>query len=361
MGFGIRIAPGVRVGVSSRGVRTSVGPRIARVHVGAGRTGFSTGVGPISYSTTLGGGSRSYSSGGSGSYTRSYGPTPTQANKQAEAQAIESRIKSLTEAHKQVFSAASRGIAGRQPTPEIRTLQAEFLKEDLQGVGLFRFAERKAIKSVALTKAEAEKARLEKIQDELQSSAQKVLDLEWELLKKNDPETVMATLTDAFGDNEAKAAVLEVKAKVASVMVVAPDLSVLPERDWSFTSAGNLSVKKMTAKDRDGYYFDLVFSQLVATLNESFAVAPAIDEINLLLVRNKVHPKLGTVELECLGFGTAMRSKMEKSLEQPFPFGILQAATDYWENAIDGNLRLKAVDLSNEPAIKKLMKDVTDI
>lgn len=360
MGFGIRIAPGVRVGVSSRGVRTSVGPRIARVHVGAGRTGFSTGIGPISYSTTLGGSSRSYSSGG-GSYTRSYGPTPTQANKQAEAQAIEARIKSLTEAHKQIFSVATRAIAGRQATPEVRTLHAGFLKDDLRGIGLFRFAERKAIKAHALIKAEAEKARLEKIQDRLQASAQKVLDAEWELLQNNDPNTVMATLTDAFGDNEAKAAVLEVKGKVASVMVVAPDLSVLPERDWSFTSAGNLSVKKMTARDRDGYYFDLVFSQLVATLNEAFAVAPSIDEINLLLVRNKVHQKLGNVELECLGFGSANRKRMAKALENPFPFGILQAATDYWENAIDGNLKLKAIDLKEEPAIRKLLKDVSEI
>lgn len=361
MGFGIRIAPGVRVGVSSRGVRTSVGPRIARVHVGAGRTGFSTGIGPISYSTSLGGSSRGYSSSGSGSYTRAYGPTPTQANKQAEAQAIEARIKSLTEAHKHVFSPASRQIAGRQQTPSVKSIQAQFLKEDLRGVGLFKFSERKVIKAKAMIKAEAEKIRLEKIQDELQSSAQKVLDYEWSLLQKNDPATVMSILTEAFGDNEAKAAVLEVNGKIASVMVVAPEITVLPERDWSITSAGNISVKKMNAKDRDGYYFDLVFSQLVATLNEAFAVAPAIDEINLVLVRNKIHPKLGTLELECLGFGTALRNNMAKALREPIPFGILQAATKYWENAIDGNLRLKPVDLKSEPAIKKLMKDVTQI
>ena len=360
MGFGIRIAPGVRVRVSSRGVRTSVGPRIARVHVGAGRTGFSTGIGPISYSTSIGG-SRSYSSGGSGSYTRSYGPTPTQANKQAEAQAIEARIKALTEAHKQIFDPATPMVAGRQSTPTVKALQAQFAKIELEGIGFFRFAERKAAKQEALLKAEKEKARLEKIQDGLQAAAQKVLDEEWNLLLKNDPATVMSVLTEAFGDNEAKAAVLDVKGDAVSVMVAAPDLTVLPERDWSFTSAGNLSVKKMTAKDRDSYYFDLVFSQLVATLNEAFAVAPGISEINLVLVRNKVHPKLGTLELECLGFGTASKSKLENALKEPFPFGILQAATGFWENSIDGNLKLKAVDLSHEPNIKKLLKEVTEI
>ena len=48
MGFRIKLAPGVRIRISSRGVRTSVGPRIGRVHVGGGRAGMSTGVGPFS-------------------------------------------------------------------------------------------------------------------------------------------------------------------------------------------------------------------------------------------------------------------------------------------------------------------------
>ena len=56
MGFRIKVAPGVRVRVSSRGVRTSVGPRAARVHF------ISTGVGPVRAYTSLGGGRRSKSS-----------------------------------------------------------------------------------------------------------------------------------------------------------------------------------------------------------------------------------------------------------------------------------------------------------
>ena len=48
MGFGIRIAPGVRVSVTKRGVRAGVGPRVLRVHVGAGRPGISSGAGPVS-------------------------------------------------------------------------------------------------------------------------------------------------------------------------------------------------------------------------------------------------------------------------------------------------------------------------
>jgi hypothetical protein len=67
MAFSVKLAPGVRVGASSRGVRTSLGPRAARVHVGAGRTGFSTGAGPVSYATTVARGSSRPRTSGSGS------------------------------------------------------------------------------------------------------------------------------------------------------------------------------------------------------------------------------------------------------------------------------------------------------
>jgi Protein of unknown function (DUF4236) len=45
----MRLAPGVRVRVSSRGVSAGLGPRVARVHVGArGGVGVSSGAGPFS-------------------------------------------------------------------------------------------------------------------------------------------------------------------------------------------------------------------------------------------------------------------------------------------------------------------------
>lgn len=47
MGFRLRIAPFVKVRVSTRGVRVGAGPRIARVHVGNGRPGLSSGVGRV--------------------------------------------------------------------------------------------------------------------------------------------------------------------------------------------------------------------------------------------------------------------------------------------------------------------------
>lgn len=58
MGFGVRIAPGVRIRASRRGVRVGLGPRAARVHSGSGRPGVSTGVGPVTVWHTLGSSTR---------------------------------------------------------------------------------------------------------------------------------------------------------------------------------------------------------------------------------------------------------------------------------------------------------------
>jgi len=350
--------PGVRVRVSSRGVRTSIGPRIARVHVGGGRTGFSTGLGPISYSTSLGG-SKRYS--GSGSYARSYGPTPTQVNKHNEAQQIEARLKELLEAHKVRFQPATRQIVALGSVPDLDRIYKVIFARDVSGIGFFKFKERKQIKAQALEKARLRQARLKALEQVRRLLAQKICDEEWTKLVENDPETLMQVLTEAFGDNEAKSAVLEVDGDSISVIVVAPELEVLPDRDWSYTAAGNLSVKRMTAKSRDYYYFDLIFSQLVATLNEAFAVAPGIQKIKLVLVRNKVHPKLGGVELECLGFGTAERRLLHKFLREPTPFSILNGAVQGWENKIDANLKMKPVKLADEPDIRALLAEVTQI
>jgi hypothetical protein len=84
MGFSVKLAPGVRVRVSSHGVRAGIGPRIARVHVGAGRTGFSSGLGPFSVYGSVGGKRRRNSSRNNGG--RSSGrPSAATLERQAAA------------------------------------------------------------------------------------------------------------------------------------------------------------------------------------------------------------------------------------------------------------------------------------
>src|SRR5262245_25748550 len=111
MGLGIRLMPGVRVSVSSRGVRTSLGPRAARVHVGGGRTGFSTGAGPFTYYTSAGGGRRRTSRAPS---MAAYERQLRAAERQAELEhwvAVNQQLGALASVHREQFPPAQRPTA----------------------------------------------------------------------------------------------------------------------------------------------------------------------------------------------------------------------------------------------------------
>jgi hypothetical protein len=71
------------------------------------------------------------------------------------------------------------------------------------------------------------------------------LDEQWRRLLANDPEIVFATLTEAFEDNEAPAAMAGVHDSEASIVVLVPDVEVVPERMPKLTEAGNLSLAKL--------------------------------------------------------------------------------------------------------------------
>ncbi len=355
MGLRVRVMPGVRVRVSSRGLRVGVGPQIARVHFGAGRSGVSTGIGPIGFYTSGG----QYSSGLGSGYGKSYGLTPLQAAKVEDAQSIESDLNRLTKAHLQVWDSPTKPVAELRSVPSIDFLHKRMKKEQLRGIPFYKLGIRKQLKSVCLQQASREHQQLEAAAISEQTELQITLSENWVKLLTNDREVVRQQLTWAFGDNEARSAVLDVQGARATVLVVTPQISVLPEQDWSYTKAGNLSVKKMTVKERNNYYFNLIFSQLVATLKEGFAVCPGIEEITLILANLDQHEDNSRCELLCIGAGTAFRKKLQKVSYGLEPFDILKQSVEYWRINMDAKLKMKPLDLSLEPDIERLLGEIS--
>jgi hypothetical protein len=346
--------PGVRVRVSRRGVRTSVGPRIARVHVGAGRTGFSSGLGPVTYSTSSGRTSSGRRGGGYSGYATAYGMTPTQAAKLGEAQRIQETLDRLTKAHQQKFPTAAKRLAVRPTVPDQKELDKRFKTAALKPLGTFAFGARRAAKKTALEQAASYKVALEAEADRLRNEAQDLLDSDWVKLLSNDPELVIDVVTDAFGDNEAKAVVVGVEGSTMTVVMLAPDIAVVPQRDWSRTAAGNLSVKNMLVRDRQAYYFDAVMSNAVATAVEGFACAPGIAHIQLVVVQEP--GTRGGSGVECIGAGLFDRAKLTSTGVAGTPFSVAQAACGFWSNNIDAKLRMRPIDLGAEPEIAELLK-----
>jgi hypothetical protein len=95
-------------------------------------------------------------------------------------------------------------------------------------------------------------------------------------LEANDPDTILATLAEAFEDNEAAAAPLEVSGDEVSLVVLVPAEDAVPQTKPATTSAGNLTLKRLTKPEAAEWYRALVCGYVPATVKEAFAVAPRL-------------------------------------------------------------------------------------
>jgi hypothetical protein len=197
MGFSVKVAPGVRVRASSRGVRTSIGPRAARVRVGGGRTGFSTGVGPVSAYTSARGPRRTSSSRGRKPSISSLQRQAAAAQKAEEAERLAGIFSEILSVHQQEFPPAQRPLAPSAVLPDESKIRSQHERIALQGIGLFKRAERAGAKQRA---AASDFAALKRQAEWDASQAQAVLDQHWQQLLANEANVVIATLPWAFTD-----------------------------------------------------------------------------------------------------------------------------------------------------------------
>ncbi len=298
MGFSFKLAPGVRIRASSRGIRTSIGPRAARLHFGGGRAaGISTGAGPFSL----------YSSLGSRRRARSSGPTIAarqrqlaQAAKAAEAQELIAAFQAILALHRVEPQPVAPPIApGPAPVNEAE-IRRRHVKAATAGISIFKRAERRQAVGVAAEGAAAEIAAERAHAESERQRLQYELDEHWRALCANDPDVVLATLADAFDDDEAPAAPVGVDGDEVSIVVLVPGLDVVPERMPQATAAGNLSIPKLSKTKRADFYKLVICGHLLATCRETFAVAPGIAWIRAVVIRLADMDAYGRQRPECL-------------------------------------------------------------
>jgi len=120
----------------------------------------------------------------------------------------------------------------------------------------------------------------------MQAKYQADLDAWWAALLRNERETVIGTLAEAFEDNEAAAAPLGVEADEVSIVVLAPGASIVPERMPGRTASGNLSLRKLNNRERSALYTEAVMGHALVTIKEALAVAPGIQSVRLVALRH---------------------------------------------------------------------------
>jgi hypothetical protein len=182
----------------------------------------------------------------------------------------------------------------------------------------------------------------------------------WQALSAGDPSATMGALIYAFEDNEAAAAPINIERGEATLVVVAPPSSELPERFPTYTELGNLTLKKLPKAEKAGFYRALVGGHLVATLRETFAVAPALNAARVVVLCASDRDAYGNVRPEVL---------MAGRWERPSFDGVRWAEVDAYRVAHDtaseltANLKgtaqeLAPIDLAAEPELAELVAQV---
>jgi len=362
LGFSVKLAPGLRVRASSRGVRTSIGPRAARVHVGAGRTGFSTGAGPVTYYTSLShaalGSQRQHGPRtGTATANRQLAAASRAADKAEEAHRLAEALQTIMSLHRAEFAPARRPAAPQPPGMDETSIRRRHTKQAKAGTSVFARGARKAALAEASRRAEAEIATIRQANREQHDLWQASLDAEWKALNDNDPEAVLSALAAAFEDNEAAAAAVGAENAEVALVVVVPSPDAIPDRRPTTTSAGNLSLKKITKRETADFYKLLVCGHVLATVKEAFAVAAALQSARIVALRLSQPDAYGHVEPEAL-----LAARFEKAKLQGIRWADADASrvvNDTHSELIitqrGATQELHPLNLSQHPAIAELI------
>lgn len=277
LGVGFRVAPGVRLRVSTRGPRLSVGPRLARVHVGGGRTAVSSGAGSLTTWTTLSGGGRR-----PGQSSRDLSPpttSGTNTQKLAEWLEVKRRHTDLVDAHLTHFELARRPETPMPQPPHRLHVRDQLLAKALKGVPVWSWPQRReARRAVERSLEGVVREHARQINDTYRRQQQDA-DAWWERLAENDGETVIERIAVAYADNDLPAEALATaqSSVLVAVALDGPD-ALLGEREADVTARGKPSLKKMSKTRRNDLFAEVIWSQLTAACAEALAVAPGLEE-----------------------------------------------------------------------------------
>jgi hypothetical protein len=346
VGFYIRVAPGLRLRLTSRGVRASIGPRISRLHFGAGGPGISTGAGPISYYQPLdiGGGAAPIARG--------------RAAKLEQARQVNAIWDRLMRVHQAQFPELEAPVIQRPDVPEQQVLVRQRRKQAVKGIGWFRRAERRRARDLAEAQARSDWRQMNADADVEQARQQQQADAWWARLLANDPQAVMDQLADAFEDNESPAAPLDVAGSEVSIALLAPPDDAIPARMGKVTAAGNPSLAKLAKGERGMLVTSITMGYALVTIREAFAVAPGLDCARVVVLRKSPADSSEAAGLECVAAGRWRRDRL--------------AAAD-WSNQDAGRIAIdsaeellldirggapRALDLADEPELRDLIEGI---
>ncbi len=368
VGIYFRVAPGVRVRLTSSGVRTSIGPRGARVHIGGGyRPGVSTGAGPFTLYHSIGSTRKRPSSAGahrpaaaSAAAAAANTPRQTASSKAEEAREMAAAFEAIEGLHRHPVDPVAAPVAPPVPAVDEAAIREKHRTDALRGIGFWKHSERVAAEKQAAAAAGAEIAARRAELEHQRQATQEELDARWKELLANDSDVVLATLNEAFESGGIHAAAVSVDGAEASIAVIVPGEDVVPERLPSTTAAGNVSLRKTTKVEAAGIYLTAVCGHSIAAVRESLAVAPGLTAVRVVALRHGGADVYGHPRMECMLVATFSRDSLNGvDWAHAGSIDILeQCATDVSKNVASRTKSAEPIDLSDEPDLANLVGSI---
>ena len=355
IGFGMRIMPGVSIRASTRGIGVGLGPRAARLNVGTHGVGVSSGVGPFWASTGVG---RSRSRGGSVQRSlEAYQRELKRAQREEEITAVAEKERQVLSVHLEEFPATQ---PRRVPEPEPVDRQAvlkDFTNQALSNIPWYKLSERRAAKQDGAQRAEDAIQEEERQRAKAQSDEQARSDASWHQLLGNDPQTVLAVLEEAFQDNQAPAAPINCEGDEVSLLMLYASPDLVPDRKPTWTPTGKPTLHKRSKTERNEFYAASLASNVLATVKEAFAVAPAINRVALMVVRKDESPQSARPVLSCLYCGRFERSRFKQlDWSQIDPLAKILNASDALIQRKGRTAEVAPLDLSDVPDLAAILR-----
>lgn len=257
--------------------------------------------------------------------------------------------------HQETFSPATRPVVPEPDSVDDLAFHKVARKAALADIPWWHRSDRREAKVEAAATAENEVSAEEKRRETEQRQRQEVSDSGWERLMANEPTTVIATVNNAFNDNEHPARAMGVAGDhISIVMTVPPMEDLVPERQAELTPTGRPTTKARTRTARNLLYGAVLTSGLVATAKEAFAVAPRLNSAAIVVNLRDTESALFTPILAA----ELRRETVDRYADEENATTILEAADGFELNMKGRTSVLAPLALGDKPDLAAQLREV---
>jgi hypothetical protein len=204
----------------------------------------------------------------------------------AEGAASHRQLAGLMAVQRERFAPAQRLVVPDPPSVDARPFEKQEWTRLKRGAHVWQRAARKRLRHATAEHGQRHAADVYSQACAQQRARQVEADTWWHSLLDGQPAVLRAALEAAFADNPAPVTVTGADGQEATFTLFLPGLDVLPEKKAHLTPTGRLSTKAWTKTERNDVYAELLGAHLLATIRETWAVAPSLRRVRITGVRH---------------------------------------------------------------------------